>query len=88
MNQLSMPADIPVMTVDEKQYAVADLTPNQNAVIQQIKDLENQLRENEFKHQQLMHGRLAYVTELKQSLEGPTNNTDPEPLEAPTNGNA
>lgn len=79
MNKPEAVPDIPVMNIDEKQYALADLTPNQNAMISQIKDLEDQLRLNEFKHQQLVHGRTAYVTSLKESLESPTDNSDPEP---------
>lgn len=78
MNKPAAVPDIPVMQVDDKQYALADLTPNQNIMIAQIKDLEDQLRLNEFKHQQLVHGRLAYVTELKQSLEAPTDGSEPE----------
>ena len=81
--------DIPVMDVDGKQYALADLTPNQNGLIAQIKDLEKQLVDNEFKHSQLIHGRLAYVLELKQSLAAPTDISIPEtkqPLEAVSDG--
>lgn len=61
--------DIPVMTVDGVIYPIANMTEAQNETVKQIHDLEDQLRLNEFKHRQLVHGRLAYVQALKASLE-------------------
>jgi hypothetical protein len=70
--------DVPVMDIDGKQYAVADLTSEQHNFAAQIHDLEEQLRLNEFKHQQLLFGRTAYIQALKKSLEAPPDGGQPE----------
>lgn len=70
MNSPKLP-DVPVMQIDDKSYALSDLNEAQNVIVHQIRDLEDQLRLNEFKHDQLIHGRMAYITELKNSLENP-----------------
>ena len=70
MNEEVKP-DVPVMDIDGVKYAMADLTPEQQGMIDQIADLEEQLRLNEFKHNQLIHGRTAYIQHLKHSLEAP-----------------
>lgn len=62
--------EVPVMDIDGKQYALADMTKEQNHMIDQIKDLEAQLHLNEFKQLQLLHGRKAYIDALKLALEG------------------
>jgi len=63
--------DVPVMDIDGTQYALSDLSDQQNEMVAQIADIENQLRANEFTHRQLIHGRTAYITALKTSLEDP-----------------
>ena len=70
MNEEVKP-DVPVMDIDGVKYAMSDLTPEQHAMTAQIHDLEEQLRLNEFKHNQLIHGRTAYIQHLKASLEAP-----------------
>jgi len=59
------------MQIDDKQYALSDLNEKQNNMVEQIRDLEDQLRLNEFKQQQLLHGRTGYIQALKNSLENP-----------------
>lgn len=61
--------DVPVMEIDGKHYALSDLTEADKVVVKHIHDLENKLRLNEFEHSQLLHGRMAYIAELKTSLE-------------------
>jgi hypothetical protein len=84
--------DIPVMQIDDKQYALSDLNPDQQVMIDQIKDLEDQLRVNEFKHQQLIHGRSAYIQALKTSLDKgpaidpPHDGAQPHGLQENTDG--
>ena len=63
--------DVPVMTIDGTRYALSDLNEAQLRTVDQIRDLEDQLRTNEFKHDQLLHGRSAYIAELKHTLENP-----------------
>lgn len=70
MNKPEVP-NVPVMKIDDVSYAMSDLNATHQGIVAQIKDLEEQLRLNEFKHQQLIHGRMAYITELKNSLENP-----------------
>ncbi len=56
------------MTIDGVLYAVDDMTTAQNEMVEHIHDLEDQLRVNEFKHTQLIHGRTGYIVALKASL--------------------
>ncbi len=63
--------DVLVMDIDGKQYALSDLTEADKVRVNHIRDLENKLRLNEFEHEQLLHGRMAYIAELKNSLENP-----------------
>lgn len=76
MNAQTEIPDVPVMNIDGKLYALADLTDAQNYLAAQIADIEDQLRLNEFKHDQLIHGRTGYIQALKASLEAP--DVDPE----------
>ena len=57
-----------VITVDEKEYKVADLTEEQIAMVNHIGDLTRKIETSTFNLQQLNFGKSAFVDALKVSL--------------------
>jgi len=57
-----------VITVDEKEYKVADLTEEQIAMVNHIGDLTRKIETSTFNIQQLNFGKSAFVDALKVSL--------------------
>jgi len=57
------------ITVNDKEYNVDDLTPEQVAMVNHITDLDRKLGSARFNVDQLAFGREAFVNALAQSLE-------------------
>jgi len=57
-----------VITVDGKEYKVADLTEEQIAMVNHIGDLTRKIETSTFNLQQLNFGKSAFVDALKVSL--------------------
>jgi cell division protein ZapA (FtsZ GTPase activity inhibitor) len=62
------------ISVNDKEYNVDDLTPEQVAMVNHITDLDRKLGSARFNVDQLAFGREAFVNALAQSLEGTPEN--------------
>ena len=60
-----------VITVNDVEYNVADLTEQQIVVVNHISDLDRKLSNAKFNMDQLQVGREAFVQMLTSSLESP-----------------
>lgn len=56
------------ITIDDKEYFVEDMTPQQQTVINHIADLDRKLSSAQFNIDQLTVGKNAFVDMLKASL--------------------
>lgn len=61
----------PVVSIDGKEYRVADLTDQQKALLDHVMDLERKVGSARFNLDQLQVGRDAFFNLLKQALEAP-----------------
>lgn len=63
------------ITIDDKEYFVEDMTPQQQTMINHIADLDRKLSSAQFNIDQLTVGKSAFVDMLKASLatEDPEN---------------
>jgi cell division protein ZapA (FtsZ GTPase activity inhibitor) len=66
------------ITVNDKEYNVDDLTPEQVAMVNHITDLDRKLGSARFNVDQLAFGREAFVNALAQSLESGTTDVAAE----------
>ena len=57
-----------VITINDKDYSVEDLTDNQKALIAHIQDLDRKIRSAQFSLDQLNVGRDAFANMLNASL--------------------
>ena len=64
--------------VNDKEYNVDDLTPEQIAMVNHITDLDRKLGSARFNVDQLAFGREAFVNALAQSLESDTTDVAAE----------
>ena len=67
--------DKPVLTLDDKEYIIEDMTDEQKAMVNHINDLQNKQSTNQFMADQLSVGKEAFINMLRSSLE-------PEVIEA------
>lgn len=56
------------ITIDDKEYIVEDMTPQQQAMVNHIADLDRKLSSAQFNMDQLTVGRAAFVDMLKADL--------------------
>ena len=56
------------ITIDDKEYFVEDMTPQQQAMVNHIADLDRKLSSAQFNMDQLTVGRSAFVDMLKADL--------------------
>ena len=59
----------PVITIDDKEFNIEDMTGEQQAMINHINDLDRKIVQSQFNLEQLQFGRNAFVNSLSQSLE-------------------
>ncbi len=58
----------PVLTFDEKEYVIEDMTDEQKIMVNHLNDIQNKQRTNQFVAEQLSVGHNAFVNMLKESL--------------------
>ena len=67
------------ITIDDVEYVFEDMTPQQQAMVNHISDLDRKIGSSQFNLDQLSVGKDAFITMLKNSLneisinEYPTN---------------
>ena len=59
----------PVITIDDKEFIIEDMTGEQQAMINHINDLDRKIAQSQFNLEQLQFGKNAFVNSLSQSLE-------------------
>ena len=59
----------PVITIDNKEFNIKDMTGEQQAMINHINDLDRKIAQSQFNLEQLTFGKNAFVNSLSQSLE-------------------
>ena len=57
-----------VITIDDKEYKVSDLTEEQIAMVNHVADLDRKITSSTFNLQQLQFGKSAFLDALKGSL--------------------
>ena len=67
----------PVLTLDDKEYIIEDMTDEQKAMVNHINDLQNKQNTNQFISDQLAVGKEAFINMLRTSL-----TAEPEEAEA------
>lgn len=60
-----------VITVNDKEYVLEDMTDRQKALFAHIQDLERKINNTQFNMDQLIVGRDAFVNQLVFDLETP-----------------
>ena len=59
----------PVITIDDKEFNIEDMTGEQQAMINHINDLDRKIAQSQFNLEQLQFGKNAFVNSLSQSLQ-------------------
>ena len=57
------------ISINNVEHKIADLSPDQIAVINHIQDLDRKISSSQFNLEQLMFGKEAFMNRLNQSLE-------------------
>jgi hypothetical protein len=57
------------ITIDDVEYIVEDMTNEQQMLVNHVADLDRKIGSSQFNLDQLMFGKQAFVTALKDSLE-------------------
>ena len=58
----------PVLTLDDKEYIIEDMTDEQKIMVNHLNDIQNKQRTNQFVADQLSVVHEAFVNMLKKSL--------------------
>ena len=67
-----------VITVNEKEYNVDDMTDKQRTMLAHVQDLERKINTTRFNLDQLIVGREAFAVELANDLENPETENQEE----------
>ena len=59
----------PVLTFDDKEYVIEDMTDEQKALLNHINDLQNKMNSMQFNLDQLNVGKEAFIAKLREALE-------------------
>lgn len=57
------------VVIDEVEYALEDMTPEQQTIVSHLTDLDRKINNTRFNLDQLTVGKNAFIAMLKQSLE-------------------
>ena len=68
----------PVLSLDDKEYVIEDMSDEQKQMINHINDMQNKINTNVFIHEQLEVGKEAFIVRLRESLTA----EEPEEVEA------
>lgn len=60
------------ITIDDTEYTYEDMTPEQQALVNHVADLDRKIRSTQFNLEQLQVGRGAFMNHLKVSLSDDT----------------
>jgi hypothetical protein len=69
----------PVLSLDDKEYVIEDMTDEQKQMLNHINDMQNKLNTNAFVKEQLGVGKEAFINMLRNSLE---SKEEPEEVDA------
>ena len=69
-----------MITINEKEYAIEDLTDDQKGMLQQIGNLDNKVSNLNMEMAQLQAARQFFVNNLSASVEAPEDNNIAEEL--------
>ncbi len=58
----------PMVTIDDKEFLIEDLTDEQKAMLNHVNDLDRKIGQAQFNLEQLVFGKNAFVNSLSQSL--------------------
>ena len=58
----------PVLTFDDKEYIIEDMTDEQKVLLNHINDLQNKMNSMQFNLDQLGVGKDAFIEKLRESL--------------------
>lgn len=61
----------PVLTFDDKEYVIEDMTDEQKTILNHINDLQNKMNSMQFNLDQLNVGKDAFIAKLREALEEP-----------------
>ena len=59
----------PVITIDDTEFNIEDMTGEQQAMINHINDLDRKIAQSQFNLDQLIFGKNAFINSLSQSLQ-------------------
>jgi len=66
-----------VLTLDEQEYVIDDMSDDEKILLNHINDMQNKINTNQFMRDQLEVGKEAFINKLRDSL-----NAEPEEEEA------
>ena len=66
-----------VLTLDEQEYVIDDMSDDEKMLLNHINDMQNKINTNQFMRDQLEVGKEAFINKLRDSL-----NAEPEEEEA------
>ena len=66
-----------VLTLDEQEYVIDDMSDDEKMLLNHINDMQNKINSNQFMRDQLEVGKEAFINKLRDSL-----NAEPEEEEA------
>ena len=58
-----------VLTLDEKEYVIDEMTDDEKMLINHINDMQSKINTNQFMRDQLEVGKEAFINKLRESLE-------------------
>lgn len=67
--KMSKETNKPQIIIDDKEYNFDDMTDQQKILVNHVADLDRKINSAQFNLDQLMVGKQAFVTMLKQELE-------------------
>ena len=67
--EMSKETNKPQIIIDDKEYNFDDMTDQQKILVNHVADLDRKIGSTQFNLDQLMVGKQAFVTMLKQELE-------------------
>ena len=71
----------PVLSLDDKEYVIEDMTDEQKQMLNHINDMQNKLNTNAFMREQLEVGRETFVKMLRDSLQAKSEEVEEAEVE-------
>ena len=67
-----------VLTLDEQEYVIDDMSDDEKMLLNHINDMQNKINTNQFMRDQLEVGKEAFISKLRESLEAEPEEADAE----------